>query len=368
LTIGGAGERIAGIADPPASGGTRRSLLLGAALVGAAAVGLAWVFLGGNGGGSSTTSFQVSPGIPPVEFLYLDNGHIASYLAQLQGGAATSETLSQQATQEKNASVSANGVGAGASSSQQSAAQLSLTVNNQSRFADLVGLLQARGFLHTIDMGAGDKVVKREFAGVPVGDFVKLSQCKVSLPLYVRSEQVWRENKGRLSVVGVIYQTTPTSQVPLTIQGAEADRAVAEGKKRPPIGSTGLPSLAFKPKTLEQGRSQMIHLVRRVGTNPLVPLTTCGAEGYDPRAPDLLIPIHLRQLSSDQRELAGRVTLVGKVILAVRHPGADYVDQATLRQWSGAPFWTSDGSNNLLDTATILAPAGYLIQPIAIYK
>jgi hypothetical protein len=324
------------------------------------------VFLGGNGG-TSTTSFQVSPGIPPVEFLYLDNGHIASYLAQLQGGAATSETLSQQATQEKNASVSANGVGAGATSSQQSAAQLSLTVNNQSRFASLLGLLQARGFLHTIDMAARDKVVKREFASVPVGDFVKLSECTVSLPLYVQLEQLWRETKGRLGVAGTIEQNSPTSQAPLPIQIARADRAVAEGKKRPPIGSTGTGTIGFSSRELEHARSQMSLLLRRVGTNPLVPLTTCGAKGYDPRAPDLLMPIHLRQLSSEQRELAGRVTLVGKVILAVRHPRADYMDQATLQQWAGAPFWTGMGPTNLTDTATVLAP-GYVIQPIAIYK
>ena len=336
--------------------------------MGAAAVGIAWVFLGGNGS-TSTTSFQVSPGIPPVEFLYLDNGHIASYLAQLQGGAATSETLSQQATHEKNASVSANGVGAGASATQESAAQLSLTVNNQSRFTNLLGLLQARGYLHTIDMTARDPVVKRELAAVPVGDFVKLSQCTVSLPLYVQYEQLWRETKGRVGVAGAL-EHSPEVQERLTIQNARLDRAIAEGKTHLSESSTGTGTIGFTKKKLERVRSQMIQLVRRVGTNPLVPLTTCGVDGYDPRAPDLLMPIRLRQLSSDQQALAGRVTLVGKVILAVRHPRADYADQATLRQWSGAPYWTGPvvGSNDLLDTATVLAPAGYVIQPIAIYK
>ena len=101
---------------PEASGGRgswrNRLGLVGAALLGAAAVGVCWVVLGG-GSSDSVGSLQVSPGIPPVVFLYLDNAHIASYLAQLQGGAATSEQLSRQATQSRNASIGANGVGAG---------------------------------------------------------------------------------------------------------------------------------------------------------------------------------------------------------------------------------------------------------------
>jgi hypothetical protein len=368
----GAGERIDGISEEPSASRTRRPLLAAAALLGGAVVGLAWLFLGG-GGGASTTSFQVSPGIPPVMFLYLDNGQIASYLAQLQGGAATTETLSQQATQERNASISANGVGAGASATRQSAAELSLTVNNQSRFADLLGLLGARGYLHTIDMAARDRVVKREFATVPVGDFVKLSQCTVTLPLYVQYEQLWRATEGRIGVRRLAEQNGPKSLEKVTIQGAIGDRAVAEGKNRPPQSFTGSPSVSFPVGALERGRAEMNRLVRRVGANPRVPLTTCGAhgvEGYDPAAPDLLMPIRLGRLSSDQSALAGRVTLVGKVVLAIRRPGADYVDQATLQQWSGAAFWTAElgGANNLQDTATVLAPAGYVIQPIAIYK
>lgn len=312
----------------------------------------------------------MSPGIPPVMFLYLDNPHIASYLAQLQGGAATTETLSQQATQERNASVSANGVGAGASASQQSAAELSLTVNDQSRFADLLGLLGARDYLHTIDMAARDPVVKREFAAVPVGDFVKLSHCTVTLPLYVQYEQLWRATNGRIGVRRLAEQDGPKSLESLTIQGAIGDRAVAKGKKRPPEGGTGSAAVAIGPRTLERGRAEMNRLLHRVGTNPRVPLTTCGAHGYDPYAPDLLMPIRLGRLSSDQSALAGWVTLVGKVVLAVRHRGADYLDQATLQQWSGAKLWTETfgGPNDLVDTATVLAPAGYVIQPMAIYK
>ena len=56
----------------------------------------------------------------------------------------------------------------------------------------------------------------------------------------------------------------------------------------------------------------------------------------DPYAPDLLMPIRLAQFSSSQSALAGRLTLVGKVLLAVHKAGDDFVDVASLQQWSGA--------------------------------
>ncbi len=340
--------------------------------MGATAVGLAWVFLGGNGS-TSTSSFQVSPGIPPVVFVYLDNGHIASYLAQLQGGAATTETLSQQATQERNASVSANGVGAGASSSQQSAAQLSLTVNNQSRFADLLGLLQARGYLHTINMAARDNVVKRGFAAVPVGDFVKLSHCSLSLPNYVLAEQAWRAADGHMSIASLALGSGPERMQTFAEQSALASRAKAEHKKLPyfPVPDDGFP----RPGVLARAKQQINHLVGQVGTDPRVPLSSCRLNynnGYDPRAADLLMPVGLREFTSNPAALAGGVTLVGKVMLALRGPSEAYVDLASLQQWSGAAFWTGREELGLreggLDNdATVLSP-GYVIQPIAIYK
>ena len=120
----------------------------------------------------------------------------------------------------------------------------------------------------------------------------------------------------------------------------------------------------------------MDHLVSRVGSNPRVPLSSCSNGGYDPNVPDLLMPIGLGELTSSEAALHGYVTLVGKVMLVVhgpRHlsdPGTkrDYVDLASLQQWSGAPLWTSGKwGGDLANDATVLGP-GYVIQPIAIYK
>ena len=141
--------------------------------------------------------------------VYLDNLHIASYLAQLQGGAAT------------------------ASASRQSGAELSLTVNDQSRFTSLLGLLQANGYLHTVDMGAPGKVVTRQFAAVTPGSFVKLSDCSLALPSYVQAEQLWRAAKGRISVQSVEEGRGQPLLQQLAIDEAIRDKASAEGKKAP---------------------------------------------------------------------------------------------------------------------------------------
>ncbi len=339
-----------------------RLAVLGAALVGAAAVGVAWLVLGGTDSGS-VARFQVSADIPPVLFVYLDDVHIASYLAQLQGGAATTASLSHEATASNNASIGANGAGLGASSSQTSSAELSLTVTNQSRFTTLLALLQANGYLHTIDMGARKAVIRREFAAVTPGSFVSLSNCSLALPDYVQAEQVWREAKGRIGVRNVLQGNGQPLLEELAVQYARRDRAEARGKKPPPAHLVGPGTIYIPPKKLAQARSQMNHLVRHVGSNPRVPLSSCSPYGYDPNVPDLLMPIRLAQFSSSQSALAGRLTVVGKVVLAVRNESNDYVDLASLQEWSGAGFWT----DTLSDDAAVIAP-GYVIQPLAIYK
>jgi hypothetical protein len=336
------------------------------ALFGAAVAGLIWLVFG-SGSASPVASFQVSSGGQPVVFLYLDNVHIASYLAQLQGGASTTEVLSRQASVTRSASVASNGVGFGGSASQQSTAQLSLTVNDQSRLTSLLGLLQSDGYLHTIDMGARDAAIRREFAEVPDGGFVKLTDCSLSVPGFVQEEELWRAAKGRLSVYNLMVGSGAANMTQEAYNTAVVDRAVAEHKRPPGVVGASTKSISLTKQQLAQARLEMNRLVRRVGTNPSVPLNSCslrqGYEQYDPHAPDLLMPIRLGEFTANQAALAGRVTLVAKVMLAVRGTNS-YVDLAALQQWAGANLWTQGA---LDDAATVLAP-GYVLQPIAIYK
>src|SRR4029079_125208 len=99
--------------------------LAAAALVGAAAVGLAWLFLG-NGNSSvsaSLDSLGQAPGIAPPDYAYLDNARVVLYLRQLQGGIAQSEQLTQQLTQGRNAALGAGGLSVGGSTASTSTAE-----------------------------------------------------------------------------------------------------------------------------------------------------------------------------------------------------------------------------------------------------
>src|SRR5207244_4132963 len=77
-------------------------------------------------------------------------------------------------------------------------------------------------------------------------------------------------------------------------------------------------------------------LNKAAGRNPRVPMSTCdGQTDYRPRGVDLLFPIALAELSSEQSLLAGPVTLVGKLVRAVRRPGDEYVDEESLTTFAG---------------------------------
>jgi hypothetical protein len=126
------------------------------------------------------------------------------------------------------------------------------------------------------------------------------------------------------------------------------------------------------------------NLDKAAGADPRVPLSTCdGGIDYHPRGVDLLVPIQLAHLSSEQSLLAGPVTLVGKRVRAVRKPGQAYVDDASFATYDG-PATAIDDLTRILDgyplalgikplvqeltaDAVVLAP-GAVILPIAIYK
>jgi hypothetical protein len=246
---------------------------------------------------------------------------------------------------------------------------LSLTVNDQSRFTSLLGLLQADGFLHTVDMAEPDAVIRRQFAAVRAGSFVKLSDCELAVPSYVQAEQLWVAAKGQSAPPDLESEATQ----------AFADRAHQQNLPPPtynvpPVGKLTPAERRKEARRSARAASEMDRLVKRVGPNPRVPLSSCHGADWDANIPDLLMPIQLRALSQSQAALGGHVTLVGKVMLkeqgTLRAVGSyslnSYADLASLQQWSGAPLWTS-GLGGLTDDATLTGP-GYLIQPIAIYR
>ena len=174
-----------------------RLRLAGAAMVGAAAVGVCWLVLGGGGAGCSGefpgVAWDPARGVP----LPRQRPHrlVPRATPRRRGN---NRDVVPGGHADKDASVGASGASVGASASEQSAAQLSLTVTNQSRFTSLLGLLHADGFLHTINMSAPDALVRQQFASVRPGTFVKLSYCQLKLPTYVQAADCkWPDLSGR---------------------------------------------------------------------------------------------------------------------------------------------------------------------------
>ena len=100
-------------------------------------------------------------------------------------------------------------------------------------------------------------------------------------------------------------------------------------------GITGSASYVVSPKMRRQMAAAAQQLVAAAGPNPRVPLAGCDREpARRPRGVDLLMPIQLGRLTPEQSLLAGRVTIVGKLVRAVRRPDDVYVDNASLATFS----------------------------------
>ena len=295
--------------------------------MGAAVVGLAWLFLGneGNSGvSSSLASLGQAPGIAPPAYAYLDNASVALYLGQLEGGIAKSEQLTQQLTQGRSAGVSSGGLSLGGSTGSSSQAERVVTPTATARFYQLLDLLGRDGYLHTVNEAGSPAEIRKAFAGIAEGSFVKLAGCTLVLPSYVQLIQLSHASKGTLSPLSLFLAatgSTSTSGSNMTTYDEITAAKMAAGTIHTATGS---------PETIESAQEERAlnraikNLDRTVGTNPRVPLSTCdGKISPKPRGVDLLMPIRRGNLSSEQSLLAGPVTVVGKLVRAVRKPGQE---------------------------------------------
>jgi hypothetical protein len=345
-------------------------------LVGAAAVGLAWLFLGSHGNSSvqgSLASLGQAPGIAPPDYAYLDNARVALYLGQLQGGIAKSEQLTQQLTQGRSAGVSAGGLSLGGQTGSSSQAERVVTPTATARFYQLLDLLDRDGYLHTINEAGKPAAIRKEFAGTAEGSFVKLTGCTLRLPSYVQLMQISRATKGTESPLDMFFAATG-STFSAGATTAVDEIGAAQNLANPHQISLGSAGRAF----VAPGLGPAIRsLDKTVGSNPRVPLSTCdGQTDYRPRGIDLLVPIRLASLSSEQSLLAGPVTVVGKLVRAVRKNGQEYADAPSFATFAG-PARALDAATNLAEErgfndeltadAVVLAP-GAVILPVAIYK
>lgn len=378
MTSRGAGETIKSIADEPSAGRSRRLLLTAGALAGAAVASLAWLFLGNDGSSSvqrSLASLGQAPGIAPPAYAYLDNASVALYLGQLQGGIAKSEQLTQQLTQGKTAGLSAGGLSLGGSTGSSSQAERVVTPTATARFYQLLDLLDRDGYLHTVNERGSPKEIRRAFAGIAEGSFVKLTGCTLVLPSYVQLEQLSRASRGTLSPLSLYLAATGSTSTSGSNTTTSDEITAAKLMAGYIHASTGSPEVTESVQAERALGRAIKNLNKTVGANPRVPLSSCnGKPGLRPRGVDLLIPIRLANLTSEQGLLAGPVTVVGKLVRGVRKPGQEYVDEASVATFTG-PVEKIDESQpdggglgtELTADAVVLSP-GAVILPVAIYK
>ena len=340
--------------------------------MGAAVVGLAWLFLG-NGGSSSVSgslaSLGQAPGVPPPDYAYLDSARVALYLGQLEGGIATSEQLTQQLTRGKTAGVTAGGLSLGGSTGSASSAERVVTPTATARFYQLLDLLGRDHYLHSIDAAGAPDRLRKEFAAVPEGSFVKLSSCTLKIPSYVQLAQPSQSTSDFMS-----NQYQGAGEMPMVASDAIVAAKFSAGVLE---RSTGTPLASYPRRARERISRAVRALAKAVGRNPRVPLSACdGQVDYRPHGVDLLFPIRLANLSSEQSLFTGPVTVVGKVVRAVRKPADDYVDEASLATYSAAvgrlddavPSATGPSLTEELDADAVVLAPGAVILPIAIYK
>ncbi len=334
---------------------------------------LAWYFSGSTDTGASLAALGQTPGVAPPDYAYLDNAQVALYLGQIEGGAAQSERLTQEVARNGTAGVSAGGVSLGGSVGSTATAERVVTPTATARFYQLLDQLGQDGYLHTINMAEAPAQIVRDFAVVPEGSFVQLRNCTVQLPSYVQLLQAARSPGFDFGdPLGLSGSPTNPATAPIyALEGAE----VLAGRGRGMLGTAADTYPRGEVKRIDGA----IHgLVRTVGPNPRVPMASCdgNADEFKPRGVDLLFPILLANFSSEESLTAGPVTVVGKLVRAVRN-GADYVDDESLTTFSkplsqlkAARVPGPDGHSfvaELYADSVVLAP-GAVILPIAIYN
>ena len=319
----------------------------------------------------SLASLGQAPGIAPPDYAYLDNASVALYLGQLEGGIAQSDKLTQQLTQGRSASVSAGGLSLGGQTGSSAQAERVVTPTATARFYQLLDLLGRDGYLHTVDMASSPAQIRQGFASVPEGSFVKLTGCQLEVPSYV---QLAERAPGTTDFETNLYQGA--GQMPEVANDAIGSAEQMAGRIKQYQDNADATVRGMKQHLTKAVNA----LAKAAGRNPRVPLSSCdGQIDFRPRGVDLLFPIHLENLSTEQSLLAGPVTLVGKLVRAVKNPDETYVDEASLGTFDGPvsavdaayPNQSQPGAHTLeqeLQADTVVLSPGAVILPVAIYK
>ena len=234
----------------------------------------------------------------PAEFLYLDNGRVAAYLAQLEGGIQNSERLSNTLTTDSEAKASAGEFFSfGGSAQVQSFVEREVTPTAAAIFFRLLDDLNDGEMISEVSIQSLDEIEAESEAA-----FVKFTSDDLRTPVYANPYQVVRQT-GTLPAL-----------FPLPLKSKVRREAV------------------------ERLQEDSEGFARQVGSNPRLVFSVQPDEAAEGEHFRLLLPVRYRQLT-DERSLiqngGGTFTVVGKVVrIYSTDEAASYVDSATRETWT----------------------------------
>ena len=331
-------------------------------------VALSWWLIGGSGD-SGGNLLQGDPGIAPPEYAYLDNARVVAYLGQIEGGLSGSEKVTEQLTRTRNGGVAASGLQVGGSSSQQQFVEHVVTPTATARFYRLLDLLQAKSYLQTVSYGRG--LSAQFLRRASEGDFVRIKGCRMRLPTYAQIDELIRSAPAPLAADVAEYDATQRSNA------AEAARAEAHEEAFRGSGFSTYRVYTERGKARQRLVRAAARFASALGSNPRIAISSCtGRRVRRIRGIDILIPLPLGALNLEPGLLAGRVTVVGKLLHVVRPEDEPYIDTTTLNELAApvdalekTPKFPrgADLTGELDSDVTVFGP-GAVILPIAIYK
>jgi hypothetical protein len=338
--------------------------------VGLAVVAVAWFVLGGD---PPSVALEDDPGIPPPEYVYLDNARVLAYLSQIEGGLSASEKRTRRVSATRNAGASAGGVEAGGSAESESFVEATVTPTATTSFYRLLDRLGDKGYLAELDASAPPAVFARALGAAAEGSFVRIANCRLRLPTYVQMEQVIDETPGPITAFAAkLTATHGTEQEYLAKEQARVQAEIEAGKTQ--VGMVGMGTYGLTAADERRLTLAAKRFAAAIPPTARVPLSTCAGRVLQRRRPDLLFPVTLDGLTDERSLLAGPVTLVGKVVRQVRKPEDAYVDRKALAAYS-QPVGAIDDAladdepmgDELSGDVAVLPPGG-VILPVAIYK
>jgi hypothetical protein len=241
---------------------------------------------------------EVRPNTPPPEYLYLDAERTVAYLGQIEGGLSDSEKRTVSEEKENKLGLKGPGADLAAARKRQQSIEQVVTPNATDRFFTLLGNLRAgrdeRGgvsfpWIVDVDARVADSAALDELLAqlrrVREGDFVRISNARLLVPDYAA---VIRRVRYATPYV-YPYKGTALLNAPAQATFAGPDSAQLRFDVKAYLDLLGLdPTLPFVIPTWTSKK-----LARRVV---------------------FFVPARYLAIVDNQRLLAGKLTVVGKVI------------------------------------------------------